>query len=402
MAIKVFRSDQLGAPAINGVSGTLITALDDILVNGYGQVNVTSITRTGNNAAVETAAPHGFETGDVALIAGADPSAYNGEYVVTVTGATSYTFAIAGEPASPATGTITSKRAPAGFSKVFAGTNKGVYRSNDISSRRHFFRVQDAGITSGGSREAQLWGYEDMTDVDTGTGMYPTIAQYTQGFFWQKSDIADSVGRHWVLITDGKTVYHFAYVQSRTNDHVYNTIGNPGTNMSSVAFGDAVEFRQGDAYLSFVTGCSQPNNFSSSQYNGLFNSTTSISDITPSSAQAVIITARDFTAVPGARQGKIFGSALSNTFGGAAYIGYPHVIDNGFYMVPAMIVQGSPPLIRGRMTGFFEPLHGPCFPNGTIIDNIQGYVGRKFMMLYGKNGNAVSACVIDITGPWDS
>lgn len=32
MAIKVFRSDQLGAPTINGVAGTLITALDAILV----------------------------------------------------------------------------------------------------------------------------------------------------------------------------------------------------------------------------------------------------------------------------------------------------------------------------------------------------------------------------------
>ena len=32
MAIKVFRSDQLGAPIINGAPGSLITDLDAILV----------------------------------------------------------------------------------------------------------------------------------------------------------------------------------------------------------------------------------------------------------------------------------------------------------------------------------------------------------------------------------
>ncbi|QIW89225.1 tail assembly protein [Pseudomonas phage 8P] len=403
MAIKVFRSDQLGAPLINGVAGTLITALDAILVNGYGQVNVSSISRSSSTATVVTAEPHGFETGDVALIAGAVETEYNGEHQVTVIDSTTYTFAVAGTPTTPATGSITSKRAPAGFSKVFAGTNKGVYRSNDLSSRRHFFRVLDGGTTSGGSREAQLWGYEDMTDVDTGSGMYPTAAQYTYGFFWQKSDTADAVGRHWVLVTDGKTVYHFAYIQSRLDtSYSYNTIGNPATNMGSVAFGDLIEFKPGDAYASFVTGGPQPNSFSSTQYSGVFNSITSINNNGPSTSQALIMFARDFTAIPGARAGQVYASGLSAQLGQTAYIAYPHQIDNGFYMVPALVTQGAPSLIRGRMPGLFEPLHGPCFPNGTIIDNVQGYVGRKFMMLYGKNSSSVQACLLDITGPWDS
>ena len=71
-------------------------------------------------------------------------------------------------------------------------------------------------------------------------------------------------------------------------------------------------------------------------------------------------------------------------------------------MVPALITQGSPSLIRGRLPGFFEPLRGPCFPNTQIVENIQGYTGRKFMMLWGRNGNSIGACLIDITGPWDS
>ncbi len=399
MAIKVFTSLQQGAPTINGVTGSLITALDAILVNGYGQVNVSSITRSGTTATVTTATAHGLATGDVALIAGAVETAYNGEFVITRTSATTFTYDVAGSPSTPATGTITSKRAPGGFTKTFSGTNKAVYRSNDLSSRRHYFRILDDGTTSGGAREARLWGYVTMSDVDTGTDIYPTSGQHANGFYCQKSDTADSTGRHWVLITDGKTVYHFAYISSTTAS---DDITAPGAIMSAFAFGDAIEFKPGDAYLSFVTGNPTANQFSSPQYCGLFNGATSITAATPSTSQGTLIMARDFTAVAGARQTQIFASGMNSTIGGTANISYPHQLDNGFYMVPALLTQASPSLIRGRLPGFFEPLHSNCFPNTQIVENVQGYTGRKFMMLWGKNGSSIGACLIDITGPWDS
>lgn len=399
MAIKVFTSLQQGAPTFNGVAGSGITALDAILVNGYGQVNVSSITRSGTTATVTTASAHGFTTGDVALIAGAVETAYNGEFVVTVTGSSSFTYDVSGSPSTPATGTITSKRAPAGFTKVFAGTNKAVYRANDLSSRRHYFRFIDDGTTAGGAREMRFAGYVTMSDVDTGTDIFPTTGQYPNGFFWNKSDTADSTGRHWVLITDGKTVYHFAYIQSTTAS---GDITSPGANMNNMGFGDLLEFKPGDAYCSFCTGGSAANQFTSTQYNGMFNTSTTITNSGASTFAPLIVTARDFTAVPGARLSQLFASSLSGTLGGSAYISYPHVIDNGFYMTPVNVTQGSPALIRARMPGYFEPLHSNCFPNTSIVENVQGYMGRKFMMLWGKHGSTVGACLVDITGPWDS
>lgn len=399
MAIKVFTSLQQGAPTINGMAGSLITALDAILVDGYGQVNVSSITRSGTTATVTTAAAHGFSTGDVALIAGAAETAYNGEFVVTVTGSTSFTYDVTGSPATPATGTITSKRAPAGFTKVFSGTNKAVYRSNDLSSRRHYFRIVDDGTTPGGAREARLWGYETMSDVDTGTGMYPTVGQHSNGFFCQKSDTIDATGRNWVLITDGKTVYHFAYISSNVTT---GDITAPGSSMNAFGFGDALEFKSGDTYLSWVTGNPNSSQFVSPQSCGLFNGATSITAATPSASQATIMASRDFTGVAGARQMQIFASGLNGSLGTSAHISYPHLIDNGFYMVPALLTQASPSLIRGRLPGFFEPLQSNCFPNTQIIENVIGFTGRKFMMLWGMNSYNVGACVVDITGPWDS
>ena len=69
--------------------------------------SVTSITRSGTTATVTTAAPHGYSSGDLAHIAGAVETDYNGEFEITVTGASTFTYTVAGSPTSPATGTIT-------------------------------------------------------------------------------------------------------------------------------------------------------------------------------------------------------------------------------------------------------------------------------------------------------
>jgi SPP1 family predicted phage head-tail adaptor len=70
-------------------------------------VAVTSVTRSGAVATVTTTAAHGFTTGDYVTHAGAVQTDYNVEAQVTVTGATTYTYAVGGTPATPATGTIT-------------------------------------------------------------------------------------------------------------------------------------------------------------------------------------------------------------------------------------------------------------------------------------------------------
>jgi SPP1 family predicted phage head-tail adaptor len=70
-------------------------------------VSVSSITRTGATATVTTGSAHGFTTGHYITHAGAGQASYNVEAQVTVTSPTAYTFTVAGDPATPATGTIT-------------------------------------------------------------------------------------------------------------------------------------------------------------------------------------------------------------------------------------------------------------------------------------------------------
>lgn len=69
-----------------------------------------SITRSGSTASATVnhhdGLDHGLESGDSVIISGANETEYNGTFVVTVTGTTTFDYTVSGTPASPATGTI--------------------------------------------------------------------------------------------------------------------------------------------------------------------------------------------------------------------------------------------------------------------------------------------------------
>jgi hypothetical protein len=75
---------------------------------------VLSITRVSTTATVTTDGDHRFVPGEAITIAGADQAAYNGSKTVTITGASTFTYSVAGSPATPATGTITATPAGCG------------------------------------------------------------------------------------------------------------------------------------------------------------------------------------------------------------------------------------------------------------------------------------------------
>jgi hypothetical protein len=63
------------------------------------------ITRVSTTATV-THTAHGYSTSDTIKVSGAVETDYNGEYTITVTDANTYTYTVAGSPATPATGTV--------------------------------------------------------------------------------------------------------------------------------------------------------------------------------------------------------------------------------------------------------------------------------------------------------
>lgn len=75
--------------------------------NAPDPISVTSLTRVTTTATAQTAAPHGYTTGDYVTVAGAAPAGYNGKVKITVTGVSSFTYPVAGTVTTPATGVIT-------------------------------------------------------------------------------------------------------------------------------------------------------------------------------------------------------------------------------------------------------------------------------------------------------
>jgi len=81
-----------------------VNGRDPMLVGSQAYASI-AITSVGTTATATSSAPHPFATGETVTIAGSTIAAYNGSYVITVTGTNTFTYTFTGG-ASPATGNI--------------------------------------------------------------------------------------------------------------------------------------------------------------------------------------------------------------------------------------------------------------------------------------------------------
>jgi hypothetical protein len=124
---------------------------------------VTSITRASTTATV-TATAHGFTTGDQVNIRGAAETDYNGDFIVTVTDANTFTYTVSGSPATPATGTIIANNGPEVRDSYEGGLYAaGVFASQNYDNANEF-------IVLAGSDSATLYRQGQSPVVKT----YPT------------------------------------------------------------------------------------------------------------------------------------------------------------------------------------------------------------------------------------
>jgi hypothetical protein len=126
-------------------------------------VSVTSITRSSTTATV-TATAHGFTTGDQVNIRGAAETDYNGDFIVTVTDANTFTYTVSGSPATPATGTIIANNGP----EVRDSYEGGLYAAGVFASQNYDNAAEY--IVLAGSDSATLYRQGQSPVVKT----YPT------------------------------------------------------------------------------------------------------------------------------------------------------------------------------------------------------------------------------------
>lgn len=197
-SVKHIHSGMRGVPTVNGVVGSgIIPVLDTFFITGWGLTTALSVTVASGIATASLTPGETFDRDAPVLVAGATPAELNGESRVLTSSNTAITWPTTAAD-GVATGTITIKYAPqTSWSKVYAGTNKAVYRSTHVQSAGHYLRVDDTGTTT-----ARIRAYESMSDVDTGIGPFPTDAQMSGGGYWHKSVNANATPVKWRIFAD--------------------------------------------------------------------------------------------------------------------------------------------------------------------------------------------------------
>lgn len=270
-------------------------------------------------------------------------------------------------------------KSAAGWTKAYSGTNLAAYRMSTAgSSSGCYLRVDDTN-----AREGRIVGYKTMSDVNTGTGLFPTSVQQTGGYYVKKSTSADSVARPWVLISDERFFYLFI------NANV-TAFANSDTQDGYMYFGDLISNKSVDGNECVISGCDV-----SLTTNGTAL-VTCVVDTSYTNSRPFAI-ARDYTGITVSVKGcqnvrAPYAISSITTVGGAVSNAYPdpvtgklnlfemEILENGFY--------GS----RGVMPGFYFPYGGRNIgQNWDTFAGSDNLSGKNFILINLFSGSGTLA-----------
>lgn len=384
--VNYYHSEMPGAPTLSGAIGGMLPVLDACLADGWGLVTATSLVVSGGVATLTFAAGPAAAvraTIEVAGVTGA-LAALNGKFRVSSVATNTVSYAAPGVADGTATGTITMKIASSGWEKSFTGTNLRAYRSLDVSSTRLYLRVDDTATLN-----ARWRGYEVMTDVNTGTGPFPTVAQQADpGLFAHKANNTTGT-RKWMLIADSKRFLLLVQVNSTyLNDY------------SPLFFGDIATFKAADAYHCLI-------NAAATDVSNAIAVGTVVESVVVSGNMTGRFIARPYTQVGGSIQcytqaaGPDRASAQS---GANAFPVGPDVVNNAIYVAPMVVNDGpggSSPY-RGKYPGvLFVPQYlGAAYSSGSVIDGQLDMAGHELLAVGYASSSVSQRYMVDITGPW--
>lgn len=384
--VKWARSTMPGAPVLTRAAGSLTALLDALLVNGWGVQTATSVVVAGGVATATFPADHAAARHCVVLVAGVTGAlaGLNGEQKITAVEPNKIKWATTAADGTAA-GTITVKMAGAGWTKPFSGTNLAAYKSASPAAHGQFLRIADTT-----AEYARAVGYENMTAISTGTGLFPSAAQINGGYYWGKNDETSGTNAvPWVFASDGRFFYLFAQA-------CINSSGGSARSFTPTSFGDLVpESPSGDPYATVVTGA--PN--ASWQGTG------------PAYVYAYHAVAGN-VAAPRARSGVGTASRgatlaelnLDNQGGGGAPPQLPNPISGAIPMGRVLYKDATSEFPRAAFPGLYwsTAIYMERATNhGSILELTSG---KSMLGIFAgdsvNDGSAFRGAFLDLTGPW--
>lgn len=384
---KFISSTQLGAPTMNNAAGQLLSVLDACLCDGFGSKAIASGSIAAGVCTIDVGSAHPFTADVVVEIAGATPAGLNGQWRVSTSGTTNFSFPTGVTGAVSAAGTV--KVASLGWTKLYAGTNLRAYKPSDPAANGMVLRVDDTGTIN-----ARVVGYESMTDVNTGTGPFPTATQLSGGLYWGKSDSATN--REWFVIGDSRGFY-YGHAMS-------NAIGQ----MQTWFFGDAIPYRSGDVYATYLGG-------GNATYSGTANVLADAAYSYRSLAGGTLYAPRTYTALGSSAASVSVGTLnrYADAYSGSNAANYdagavfPNPCDNALLLCRSQVYDAVS-RFRGELPGLF---HTPQFLNSAYanysrVDGSGQFAGKRLVAIRAgaANGSVTSGnfgtFFFDLTGNW--
>lgn len=283
-------------------------------------------------------------------------------------------------------------KSAAGWTKAFSGTNKAAYKQGSGGGGLQFYlRVDDSLLAV----QAKAVGYETMSDVDTGTGPFPTSGQLAAGTYFPKSVSDDAVVRPWMVIATNRAFYLYVH-----HDELDITASSAYKLMAF--FGDITSYKSGDQYNCLILG----NYASGVATNNFGTATGALNTQLPGHYLA-----RAYTQIGGSvHVGKIIDyyrngqSVIIGGAGGPTYATpYPDPMTGGMLLAPIYVTEGVSgyATVRGVMPGLWAPLHN--LP-GNHYDTFSGsgvFSGKTFTLLDATNGgNGRCRVAIETSNTW--
>lgn len=337
----------VGSPQYANANGNINGILEACLINGFNIKTATSASAIGGVLTLNFASSPGFEVLQTVEVAVADVALVNGQHRVVTNASNQVTIAIPGLPdgavGSSGAG-ITVKQAGAGWSKPFSDSTKAVFRPP--AGNRRFLRVTQAV-----GADIQVRGYVDMTDVDTGTEPFPTIAQAATSFGPRNINQGAAVNSPWfAIVTDKWFIFSLANAVVPTN-----VVG-------TLFFGDSAGATvPGDAYHTVIRNS-----------DAWYFARNYLSDGT------------------GARQA---GSRESDGSSGT----WPSLNVDGVQFLPYVpLVEVTTNILRGVPPNLYKSY--PQIPPTRFLDiysNITGIIGRMKPISFTPGGSLLSAVAVD-------
>lgn len=365
---KWFSSTMGGAPVLTYAAGSFISVLDAALLNGFGSVTLDALVIANNVATLTKNTGHGFLDQQVIEIAGATPAALNGQWRFNRLSNTQGTFYTSGIANQTATGTITAKTPPLGWTKPFSdsGTSRAAFRNNPLTGTGSYLWISDPG-----SAVPRVRGFAAMTSIDAGTDPFPTDAQSSGGAYFPKPLSALTV--NWIVVGDDKGFYYSLQFSN----------GSLG-----VFFGDALSAYPSDPWCCFISGT---NNNAGTQSVGYLSFTYGNDGLT--------WMARNHQGASGSilcsKRGLFPNSGYNTQYN------YPSPLNNGIIAQAPVYIEQYQGDFRGIMPGYVAFLNncGSALAPGMVLSGVTGFPDP--ILCIKESLGALNPYIFGVSlGPW--